>query len=451
MPPETPYSASASTTMRTALSSSLRVDTTCSDPERRETRQLIRRSRSPAWNGRIPENSAAVADALRPVRADQPQRLRRPRPASRTARSPAARSARCRTRRTGPQRKPPQALVRRDLLVRRARAVPSAADSTSTAAAAVPSRSRVPCSPPGGCSATYGVRPVPRTTCSAPSASVERAAAHVVPCPSCRVVWSTVDLIRGAEVGRLTTPSTEQSRQRRDQHAPSPAGRPGGPSPRASGRDGGGPPQRRRSAPTSFMPGPGPRCPARGCRGWAPGPAPRPRSTPPDTSAIHSSGFTVIRWARTARGDRLDVLGHDVVASVQRAPGPRASAPAPSDPRGDAPVSDVRVLAGRGRQARRSTGPTLSSTSTVSTASWMREQPGGVGDRVEHDLLLPTGQPAAEHVVLLVGGRVAEARPAAGTGRAAPRAAGRCLRTRSGWRSRARGTGASGRRSRPRR
>ena len=39
------------------MSSSARVDSTCSVPWRSETRQLMRRSRSPEWKARIEENS----------------------------------------------------------------------------------------------------------------------------------------------------------------------------------------------------------------------------------------------------------------------------------------------------------------------------------------------------------------------------------------------------------
>ena len=39
------------------MSSSARAVSTCSASVRSETRQLIRRSRSPGWNGRMPANS----------------------------------------------------------------------------------------------------------------------------------------------------------------------------------------------------------------------------------------------------------------------------------------------------------------------------------------------------------------------------------------------------------
>ena len=76
-PPERPKSASASTTSSTPLSSSPREVTTWRSPVRSETRQLMRRSRSPAWKGRMPGELGAVADPARPVGADQAERLRR--------------------------------------------------------------------------------------------------------------------------------------------------------------------------------------------------------------------------------------------------------------------------------------------------------------------------------------------------------------------------------------
>ena len=70
--PPRPWSASASTTSSTPASSSARAVTTCRSPVRSETRQLIRRSRSPAWNGRIAANSVpaptAASGARRPGR-----------------------------------------------------------------------------------------------------------------------------------------------------------------------------------------------------------------------------------------------------------------------------------------------------------------------------------------------------------------------------------------------
>ena len=77
------------------------------------------------------------------------------------------------------------------------------------------------------------------------------------------------------------------------------------------------------------------------------------------------------------------------------------------------------------------------------------EQAGRVGDRVEHHLLALPGDPGAQDVVLLLRRWGSRSRRAAGTGRAAPRAAGRCLRTRPGWRWPARGTAAASGKVRP--
>ena len=70
-PPERPWSATASITSRMPASSSARVVVACSRLVRLETRQLIRRSRSPGWNSRIPANSEpdpARADRCAPTR-----------------------------------------------------------------------------------------------------------------------------------------------------------------------------------------------------------------------------------------------------------------------------------------------------------------------------------------------------------------------------------------------
>ena len=68
------------------------------------------------------------------------------------------------------------------------------------------------------------------------------------------------------------------------------------------------------------------------------------------------------------------------------------------------------------------------------------EQAGGVGHRLDRLLLAPAVDASRQDVPLLVGGRVAEGRRAAGSGRAGPRATGTCPRTRPGWPWPARGT-----------
>ena len=75
-PADRPWSASASTTSSTPASCSARVVTTWSAPDLSETRQLIRRSRSPAWNGRIAANSVPSPWPPRPVPPHQADRLR---------------------------------------------------------------------------------------------------------------------------------------------------------------------------------------------------------------------------------------------------------------------------------------------------------------------------------------------------------------------------------------
>ena len=92
---------------------------------------------------------------------------------------------------------------------------------------------------------------------------------------------------------------------------------------------------------------------------------------------------------------------------------------------------------------------TSGSTSTCSTPACSRESPSASTTGVDRGGLLPPREPALHHVELAPPPGGSRSRAAAGTGRAGPRAAGRCPRTRSGWRWRARGTGGAATNVRP--
>ena len=157
---------------------------------RRDTRQLMRRSRSPTANGRIPENSEPL-----PTRRDRcaptspcgcgisARESNGARPGSVCTSEP--------TRSTGPQRQPAHRLVS---------ATSSIAGRRGPHRRGLSSRSRVwdgsrtsrPTTPPAGCRATYGAWPLTRATCSTSAPSWIRSR-DTVPWPSCRVRWSSSD------------------------------------------------------------------------------------------------------------------------------------------------------------------------------------------------------------------------------------------------------------------
>ena len=190
MPPERPWSASPSTTMRTPLSSSDLAVTTCRSPVRSETRQLIRRSRSPGWKPRIPANSDP-----------SPRRRERLAPTSPTGCGASAFESNgavvgndqisLPTTRTGPKRKPPQVLVR-PTFSSPTRRRPQRRGLTSSAGA-LPSN-RPPTAPLAGCSATCGAAPITRVTCSTSSdRSQPQARGRALPLVKRRVVQGRGD------------------------------------------------------------------------------------------------------------------------------------------------------------------------------------------------------------------------------------------------------------------
>ena len=152
-PSELPWSPSASTTSRTPLSSSAGEVVTCSSRLRTETRQLIRRSRSPGRNGRMSANSTPAPEPRRAVDADQADR-----PGVSARESNRAR-VRQHPQTVAVQADRPPAVAgpgggQADLLLaQHPPAPPCAARSRSWAG-----RPRGPAARPvGGCSATYGV------------------------------------------------------------------------------------------------------------------------------------------------------------------------------------------------------------------------------------------------------------------------------------------------------
>ena len=152
------------------MSSSARVDSTCSAPVRSETRQLIRRSRSPAWKRRIEENSVPVAVAPRPVRADQPERLGRLAAPSRTATAWAApRISRAGQHHRTPAVARPRAWSARPSRPRSCRG-PSAAVMTSIGDRAVGAE-QVPTRPSAGAGRRTAPGDITRVTCSTSSTS----------------------------------------------------------------------------------------------------------------------------------------------------------------------------------------------------------------------------------------------------------------------------------------
>ena len=294
-PPEAPWSASASTTSSTPVSSSARVVTTCSAPVRSETRQLIRRSRSPAWNGRIAGELGAVADPPRPVRADQADRLRRLRRASRTAPARAAPASSGRRAAPGPSGSRPRPLVSATFSSPRIRR-PQRRGLTSTPGPG-PSASMQAADPAvGGCIATYGAGAATRVTCSASSASSTTSRTGC-PGPRGASTWSRRD-----DQPRLAGRPVQQPERRQHQRAarrarPAP-GRRAAPRPRS----------RRADAASARPSGRGGRqrviaagtCSSVAGVGTSPSTASTTRR--PLASVIQSSGLTVIRCDEHRRG-----------------------------------------------------------------------------------------------------------------------------------------------------
>ena len=137
-------------------------------------------------------------------------------------------------------------------------------------------------------------------------------------------------------------------------------------------------------------------------------------------------------------GDRLDVLGDHEVAPVDER---RGRAPSAAGPASRAATHRPAPGGGAGsrRPARRSSDrPRLDGDRLARPLQG--DQAAGVGDRLDRSAPPAGGRCAGR-------GRPTPRRPsgsrtprAAGSGRAGPRAAGRCPRTRPGWRWRGRGT-----------
>ena len=120
----------------------------------------------------------------------------------------------------------------------------------------------------------------------------------------------------------------------------------------------------------------------------------------------------------------------------------RESLSSARQPRGLEPTGDARALARR-RARGDDVAADVSSTWTSSTARLHREQRRAGRRRLRaRPRRRGASMPPREHLPLVVRATDSRTRCAAGTGRAAPRAAGRCPRTRSGSASRGRGTAA---------
>ena len=147
-------------------------------------------------------------------------------------------------------------------------------------------------------------------------------------------------------------------------------------------------------------------------------------------------------------GDRLDVLGNDEVATLRswRRPWPPAAGERSPRGRADQHLPVASRLCGQLDAVapdRRVDGDGLAGV-------LQGEEAAGVEDGLDRLLLTTPVDAPGEDLPLLVRRSGSRTARAAGSGRAGPRAAGRCPRTRPGWRWRRRGTARSAGTSCPR-
>ena len=224
----------------------------------------------------------------------------------------------------------------------------------------------------------------------------------------------------------------------------------------------------RRRPPRTASPSPARRAPA-SCSAATPGPRARqapgrskPRSRAPGvstcastlrttvvplTSLIHSSGAHGHPVPEDRAGDGLDVLGHDVVPAGDHGVRPGGQHQREGAARRGA-HHHLRVLTG-GRRERDAVATHALLDRDGLDGRLHPQETGGVGDGVEVLRLLRAGRAGAAGRPTPGPGSGSRTTPASGTGRAGPRAAGRCLRTPPGSRWPARGRAPRAGRSAP--
>ena len=307
-----PWSAIASTTSSTPVSSSARVVTTCRVPGAQRHRPVDPAQPVAGLERADAGELGAAAAAPRPVRADQAQRLRRLARASRTARSSAAPAPAGRRARPGRTGSPAHGLYSATFSSPEDPAAPAPRAQLDVGHAGA---SRPPTCPSVGRIATYGGRPAARVRYSASSASstASRGGGALALLEDAVVEpWRPAAARGSAGAPARAPPASRTARPAR----PAPGCRSAAPAP-----------PRPRRAPA---PGRAPASPASGSSaGWSRvagvGTWASTASTTrrPVTSVIHSSGLTVIRCASTGRATALTSSGIDVVAAAQQRERPR--------------------------------------------------------------------------------------------------------------------------------